>query len=126
MNKENVLKVADAIENHSIPKLGFNMGLFYAKREGETDHTGHNCGTVACIAGWAYTVERGKMNRNLVAAENAAYNAAKKWLDLSASEASALFYPRWEVRHSVTTQQAVTVLRNFAETGEVDWSVANV
>ena len=59
MNRENVLRVADAIEQLSIPDLGFNMMAFIIRSEeggadlSDIDMTGRNCGTVACIGGWA-------------------------------------------------------------------------
>ena len=57
MNKENILKVADAIEQHSIPDLGFNMSIWVGIGSLYEDKSGHKCGTVGCIAGWATTVK---------------------------------------------------------------------
>jgi len=54
MNRENILRVADAIEQHSIPDLGFNMNQMLGEAAPHNpDQTGRSCGTVACIAGWA-------------------------------------------------------------------------
>ena len=128
MNRENVLKVADAIENHTIEGLGFNM-LTYGS-EHYRDRSGHNCGTVACIAGYAQALS----------GDIAEYipTQAKLFLDLTDDEANELFLrtkERHEIEYNVeedlckadelldntTPQEAVDVLRYLAATGKVDW-----
>lgn len=122
MNKDNVLKVADAIEQHSIPDLGFNMGYWrnsvhYIDRP-VRDLSGHNCGTVACIGGWTEAV-LGDPVRDL--------GKAGELLQLDPDRAGMLFCPDgWHTDNAkFTTARAVAVLRHLAETGEVDWSVAD-
>lgn len=120
-NVENILKVADAIERHTIAELGFNMASFVGV--GETDLSGHNCGTTACIGGWAAALATGDIHAgdDMSAAEIA------RWLGLTYHEAGALFYA-WD-RHDtvafeeIQPERAVAVLRNLAATGEVDWNV---
>ncbi|MDB5531558.1 MAG: hypothetical protein JWR51_4661 [Devosia sp.] len=124
MNKENILKVADAIEQHSIPDLGFNMHNWtYAADSVVTDHSGHNCRTVACIAGWAARVATGHMIRDSYSEEVAAEFFG---MDGENDDPAALFSPRnidSDLWRSIDQQQAVLTLRHLAETGEVDWSV---
>lgn len=127
MNKRNILKVADAIETHSIPWLGFNMNLELARFDevAEDDRTGRHCGTVGCIAGWAVA-----MSRHMTSAPEESiyfrYDEPTKWLGLSDDTADALFYPRqlppgsWD---DITPAHAVAVLRHLAKTGKVDWTV---
>lgn len=123
MNKENILAVADAIENLSISGLKFDMCVsFYAE----------NCQTVACIAGWAFVLEHGGVEKaRKMGLYDVSYQAAS-WLGIDHTQQMELF--RFHGRSipeldgldlgDVTSEQAVKVLRHLAESGEVDWSVA--
>jgi hypothetical protein len=121
VNKDNILAVADAIEKHSIPDLGFNMALLNG--EGSADLSGHECGTVACIAGWTCAVAK-------IAPS---FEGAREFLGLERKQSSVsdyhngnLFFPDLKSDHwDATPSQAVAVLRHLAETGIVDWSVAS-
>lgn len=125
MNKENVLAVADAIEKHSIPDLGFNMGDWVAHASDEApDRSGHSCGTVACIAGWAQRLRTGVP---LSADSVVWWEPEAEWLGLGGDASDTLFMGDDETNKrlaDVTPAEAVRVLRHLAETGEVDWSVA--
>lgn len=120
MNRENILKVADAIESHSIPDLGFNMSLWIDRKPGpEDDRSGHNCGTTACIAGWAVAV----MNGGVIPEVGVPIqDDAEKYFGLNWTDGEDLFV-NW-VGKSPTPAEAVIVLRHLAETGEVDWDRA--
>jgi len=52
-NSKNIEKLVEFMRTHLIdsPNQGFNMDTWYSKNA--LDHAGHNCGAVACIAGWA-------------------------------------------------------------------------
>ena len=136
MNVENILKVADAIEARSIAWLGFNVRSWYADRNDGIsgieykDQSGHKCGTVACIAGWATAVEigetglteefeairlRGKQLINLPLV-----STPEEFLGIDQEQANDLFYG---AEDDTTPEKAVIVLRNLAETGVVDWTV---
>ena len=124
MNRENILKVADAIEKHSIPDLGFNMTMWIDRHPfpGQ-DISGHNCGTTACIAGWAAAVSIGASEaENLNTVSVSVRRVARDYLGLSDDEALWLFegFSTGEEKPS----QAVSVLRHLAETGKVDWERA--
>lgn len=113
MNAENILKVAKAIEQHSIPDLGFNMGVVCGKaRYDLPDLSGHNCGTVACVAGWT----------NKVFNTPASAAAAGDILGLSDDVSELLFLPEGWTENDIKPDQAVRTLRHLAETGEVDWT----
>lgn len=126
MNKENVLAVAAAIEGHTIPDLGFNMGNWVAKESStRPDRSGHSCGTVACIAGWT---KRIRTQIPVGINEDFYWGPEAKWLGLDVDEGEELFFgDDWTCAHlnDVTPSEAVAVLRHLAETGEVDWSVAS-
>lgn len=122
MNKERLLELADVIEHtphkqiklvdnfdREITPTFFNMGVWH-------------CGSAACIGGWT----------------NALYNTsqwdcseqAAQALDLDELTSDLLFFPNgyagwqhgWEYEY-VTPAMAATVLRHFADTGIVDWSI---
>lgn len=116
MNKENILKVADAIERHTIPDLGFNMGSWVDRRAHE-DKSGHNCGTTACIAGWATAVAGGNLAKLSISEVR---DEAIAYLGVTRDQAFWLFAG---FRGDPEPPEAVATLRNLAETGKVNWSV---
>ncbi len=128
MNRENILAVADAIEKHSIPDLGFNMADFFGA--GFNDRTGRRCGTTACIAGWAHALKNGEgaIASFVIPSEIA------DWLGINEQAAENLFYASnypMNERYieadwfsNIAPDTAVSVLRHLAETGEVDWDRA--
>lgn len=124
MNVENILKVADAIEQHSIPDLGFNMRALLNDADEEVPtHFSEPCQTVACIAGWAHVASGGSESER---SHEVIWDTAMGWLGISAPDARKLFVPT-ELLGSFTKikpDEAVAVLRHLAKTGEVDWSIA--
>lgn len=127
MNKTKIRETALAILNGTLAKrkrnpIGFNLARYFSRKPGYqdwTDHTGHNCDTVACIAGWVHFLNGGK---NHQAGEIALH--ARKVLGLSINVADELFAPQLVCRDNVTTAEAALVLFKLAETGKVDWKVA--
>lgn len=122
MNVENILKVADAIEQHSIPDLGFNMGGFVSTSR--PDLSNHGCGTTACIAGWTVAVICGQtlLPRWQGDIEHDAIEA----LSIDEDVADALFFPSNEEQNldvRKTPTDAVRTLRHLAATGEVNWDL---
>lgn len=127
MNKERILDVANMIEQHTRPWLGFNMSFVVSRADTgwyrRDDHRGDTCTTIACIAGHAL-ICMGKAVENDFATVSQTHDAAT-WLGLDNVEASKLFFAIDSAfEHDltvITPEHAVTVLRHFAETGEVDW-----
>lgn len=120
MNKERVLRVADAIERAEFaPEFGFNMSYVELQRSGPLsfipDQTGHNCGSVGCIAGWAMRLSGEEIKYSH------SFDEAREWLMLQSITAEQLFVPPGTCWHNITTAQAVWTLRHLAETGEVVW-----
>lgn len=131
MNAENVNAVADAIEQHKIEGLGFNMSAFVQEVGGGIkDHSGHPCDTVACIAGWAAAVAKSQGPDQLMAMDWDPHEAidreASTFLGIDVDQEHELFFegPQNTFFSRVLPEQAVKVLRHLAATGEVDWSVA--
>lgn len=124
-NTENILKVADAIENHTIEGLGFNMGNFIGSADAaHADKTGHNCGTIACVAGWSYAVRNGGVKPEPVDVEDFKWEVDGEWFGLETQKANILFYGYpGDGDSSPKPEKAVAVLRHLAATGEVDWTV---
>lgn len=121
MNKERILELADHLERLMDPatetEAGFSMSIWDS--EGEDlrgqypDHSGHDCGTLCCIAGWT---ER-------LWPEPDDY--AGDILGLSRAMSYDLFEPResYPDPYTSTPRRAAAVLRHLAATGEVDWSI---
>lgn len=125
MNKKAILALADKLESHSIPGLGFNMGQWYG--HSSVDRSGRECGTTACIAGWACELHTRKTNVPRWIITKRGYGvAARKMLDLSSTQSVKLFlgHPDGMTMDSVPLWCAVNVLRLLAETGRVDWDLA--
>lgn len=143
MNKSRILAVADAIEQHTIPWLGFNMHNYITNTTVPrdyliVDHTGHNCKTVACIAGWTNAL-RLDLKETFDTCSFSDDSGAAQWLDISREEdanyesvMTRLFYahnhPGYEIHstkiwRTITAEQAIRTLRHLAETGNVDWTV---
>ncbi|MGV8950113.1 MAG: hypothetical protein ACOH2M_03345 [Cypionkella sp.] len=123
VNAENILKVADAIEQHSIADLGFNMGGWVSiATSAAPDMSGHNCGTVACVAGWACAV----ILNDLEATESMDMADIGALMGLDGDQSFDLFIGQRREEPDlklVSQDQAVRTLRNLAVTGEVDWTV---
>lgn len=120
MNVENILAVADAIEQHTFA-LGFNMVAYF--RHNGHDLSGHKCATTACIYGWAMTLMEGSVSR--ARNSNLRYNEVNEWLGLNDRDGENVRYANhYPGRMSdVPRDQAVRTLRHLAATGEVDWTV---
>jgi hypothetical protein len=118
VNVERILALADLIEKQPHTKIeddsGFNM-----------DRYRHDCGTPACIAGWAASVESGNIGGYIPGA-GYTWATAQNFLGLRETQAQHLFAPYgadfdlydWV---DITPKMAATTLRNLAETGEVNW-----
>ncbi len=126
MNKENILTVADAIENHDrTDGIGFHMGGFYDEGSiggAARDYAGHKCGTAACIAGWTVHVLNPVW---LSGGLSGLGEEAANLLGLSEDKADRLFWARGcstGLNGGITPSEAVCVMRNLVKTGEVSWS----
>lgn len=129
MNTENILAVADAIENNTIDHLDFNMRYITAPAKS-------GCGSVACIAGYTLAVKNGVFQA-VAEDDHAAYGKiaaeARAWLGLSDWTAEELFFPdSWKFNwgfidkydlEKIPKDQAVRTLRHLAASGGVNWEV---
>ena len=112
MNKERILALADLIEVQ--PKAGyfaeggFNMGAYV-----------HSCGTPACIAGWAVSLfdEVTDVEGHCYQIGKAVHDRAKSLLGLTYGQADTLFREYTANDPKI----AARVLRELAETNEVNW-----
>lgn len=132
MKTDRILKLADLIEAGD-DKLGFNMNTYGSAGGGYKDLSGHNCGTVACIAGWTVAAfglsgRATKFNAFRAMKTNQGLSAhilSTKLLGLSGRNAAKLLAPNSvEDWNQITSTVAARCLRNLAETGEVDWEKA--
>lgn len=125
MKTDRILEIADLIEAGR-DDMAFDMETYGTQN--------HDCGSAACIAGWA-NARYGKTGRASAfkpvraAALNDPHDNphgyAAETLGLSAPVASSLFVPNscdeGVSIFAVTADHAVRTLRHLAATGEVDW-----
>jgi hypothetical protein len=111
MNVDRILALADLIE--SLPKT-----------EIEDDHGfcmvdyRHDCGTPACIAGWAVHLSGEKVD------VKGTFYAASTFLGISPNTAYDLFIWAEKRLDQITPDEAANTLRHLAGTGEVRWEFA--
>lgn len=137
MNKENLLKVAELVEKGSHKFNGihaaFNMAnwievdidkdiplyLAYKKRTDVEDP--HVCNTTACIAGFAALLSDYETfkHADCITPADEIVSAAREYLGLTEEQAEDLFCGY--TSGYVTGPQAAKVIRNFVETGKIDW-----
>lgn len=125
MNVEKIKQVRDRIAE--LPAERFNMGIWAGTLRGDEygvfpSQLNHDCGTAACIGGWAEAVAAAER-------EDGSIPIAEHYLDLSNDQADALFYPNVAPLGLYSMSQlkithAVKVLDHLIETGEVDWASA--
>ncbi|MBB3411264.1 hypothetical protein FHT87_005217 [Rhizobium sp. BK316] len=121
MKKEHILALADLIEEQEHTEEddaeGFTMTAIT-----------HDCGTPACIAGWAAWEALGRPSGHLYDVACDLEGEATDYLGINPMKADLLFYPPEEVGlyQEITPSQAAATLRHLAETGEVDWTVGGV
>ena len=124
VNTANLLRVANAIEQHSIKWLGFNMGTVLCSTDNTfiPDLSKHNCDTVGCIAGWTLALFDG-IDIHFPIEGNWPKRPAEI-LGLNHDQAYQLFckYPHG----GITPAQAAQALRHVAFTGDTKgcWSHA--
>ena len=87
----------------------------------------HNCGTAACIGGWAETLFVAKEPTDFIGAGSDTLTIEA--LGITAEQAEELFFPHYQLSEAgldasysqLTQRQAVEVLDHLIETGQVDW-----
>ena len=106
MNVENVKKLIDHME--SIDDSEYDQRRYT-----------HECGSPSCIAGHAVRLARGKDYK--IEDCDISYIAGD-WLDIPVYHTIEMFKPYSIRRFDETTkQEAINMLKNFLETGEVVW-----
>jgi len=112
MNVDNINLLIATLEAEVFPDgrvLCFNMGTWIEIE---------SCGTVACMAGTAALLA-GMKNWSV---PGSVKRAARRWLDISDTEAYQLFLDTGKLLFSeVTRDVAVACLKRFRDTGTVVW-----
>jgi len=75
----------------------------------------------SCICAWTIHVA-GQTHRPL--ADINPIHVARLWLGVPLDDATRLFHPDLSIYGDVTAKQASRVIRHYADTGKVNWSVA--
>lgn len=144
MNKERILLLAEALKAGDNPplngeKLGFNMRNFIAfedpppgsrvpsTQDSSTlrDRTGHACGAVGCIAGWAVAMYGTPQQRAKLRSGEIYYQVeimAAELLGLGTNDAHSLFHPYVDSLYWDAGPDMIAAgLEHFVATGEVVW-----
>lgn len=150
INVANILKIRSQIlaspQAFSMSDFIDDSEVVEAAEDAELELTGHDvvemlikepdCGTTACIAGWAITLahhgdpEAYPVFRGMQASSYV--RAGMDYMKLDPWTALELFYAakrnedgetvtKWNL-DSITAEEAAEALRHLADTGEVDWS----
>lgn len=121
MNKEALLTVADVIENQSLNSVKFDMCYFNSDAAASVREP--DCGTTACIAGYALAYYDPKFYKRVGLGETTGHSRAQELLGLSEAESDDLFYAFGANQDlaDITAERAVAVLRSAVETGRIDW-----
>lgn len=117
MNKENMLKVADAIEAERVGSKKVHLDV-------TSWHNYNSCGTTACIAGFAHHLmfKEGNVTHGKPRAHTSAGLAGKEYLGLSREQAGVLFHG---VGYGRDFPDLVPdMLRWMALNGKVSWERA--
>ena len=134
MNKGNVLKLADLIEQQPDTEVWDEEGFCMRSEV-------HNCGSPACIMGFAAYLQDEQGYAECQQEENSSasddvYPLACAYLELAEDKwsegiANCLFYPELETAHFcrskgekgyISAKRAARTLRHLAETGRISWS----
>ncbi len=132
MNVENIRKTIDAIRAEKIAR--FDMSNWCVEK--------NHCGTAACIAGFAALIDTDHVKSprgdrwSFFAIGDSQIDAniryvdevAQDFLGLTTDQAHDLFMPdilRVPLRE-VSAENAIKVLENLIETGDVDWFVTDL
>ena len=121
MDKEKLLKLADAIEGadqSANSEFAFDMRCFYDFRH----RTEHSCGTAACIQGWAQHIDPKHNAWVIGSCEIAGFS---NWCGVSLYDANEICEPQViGVNYdNIKPHHAVAMLRHFVDTGDVVWNV---
>lgn len=122
VNVENINKVIQQLRNE---KAFFDMKNWDNFEHNSTTVYPENiCGTPSCIGGWAEAIVRYENKVD----DHAWLSSTKigEWLGIEDYQIAPLFFPEGEAAdvwgvYEATKEDAIAVLENLIETGEVDW-----
>lgn len=117
MNKENIQKIIDVIKLEDTP---FSMGYFTwtDTLDVPDDSLRGECGTPACIQGWANHL----MPEEFFRAHDT--KAFKVWCGLSDNQDYGIALPHCcGNANYYTRKRAIAMLENFIDTNKVNWAV---
>lgn len=104
VTNEHLAQVRDMLLDGRIQKSNLNMGYCGGLEE---------CGTVACIGGWAYFLANGPEN----------YDATVGQYVRGDEDRDELYFPECAVNYdAITPQQAAQAITNFLDGGDPKWA----
>lgn len=126
MKTQFLLHLADTLESLVNPETQTDVGFYLPtwictdETVHEVDTSGHSCGTVACIGGWAVYLY---CDKDIKRASKYSGNLdfMQEILGIYGQNFFSLCTPDIQNYSVVTPDTAAQVIRHFVETGEVDW-----
>jgi hypothetical protein len=117
MNKTNVLALAARLRSPSA-EGHFDMTEYF-EGDGPLGQAIHECGTIACIAGFAAAMAHPKARLR----GSEVHPIARNFLGLTIEEAEQLFVPEGIIYSKVTRFVAADTLEHLGNTGEIQWDL---
>ena len=116
MNKKRILELADTIDGLPTVVYGTNDPNSHSFC---MEATNHPCGSPACLAGWTDEL----WNPDKYPDPLGIAGTGREMELFEPREPWATYFHRPHQDGFITSEHAAAVLRNLAETGEVDWTV---
>jgi hypothetical protein len=119
LNRTNIRALARRLRSPSVDQH-FDLGEYLTTEADTSTPIGqaiHECGTVACIAGFAAIMATPKSTARGAQVQP----IAQEFLGLTDEEADKLFIPAGFSYSVVTRFVAADTLDHFADTGEIKW-----
>ena len=88
----------------------------------------HDCGSPACLSGHSHFLMKNENTDNKhygLCINNGEFSKNNNWLGISIEQAFTMFTSEPIEHEDVTKQDAINMLKNFLETGEVVWRKEN-
>lgn len=130
VNVENINKVIQQLRNEkaffdmSYWSIGPDIDLDIDLDINNVEYPENICGTPSCIGGWAEAILR--YENKVDDHDWLSSTKIGEWLGIEDYQIAPLFFPGGEVAYvwgvyEATKEDAIAVLENLIETGEVDW-----
>lgn len=117
---QSLIKVLGMLERGEIATYDFGKHEMISMGRWITQAADDECGTVACICGWAYTISKGRAFPEVTLGGIKTTKALMCRIDKPTSRLFGI----QQLLPEVTAPQAAMALRSYLTTGEARWDLA--